>query len=66
MKNTKLPSVIVLLILTSITIVFWVFFNIYYVVSKKTPATVSEEILSPINPKLDTEVINQMEKRSYP
>jgi hypothetical protein len=66
MKNTKLPSVIVLLILTSITIVFWVFFNIYYVVSKKTPTTVSEEILTPLNPKLDTEVINQMEKRIYP
>lgn len=66
MKNPKLPSVIVLLILTSITIVFWVFFNIYYVVSKKTPVTVSEEIISPLNPKIETEIIDQMETRIYP
>lgn len=65
MKN-KLPSVIALLILTFITIIFWVSFNIYAVFTKKVPVVVSEEILLPLDPKLDTEIINQMEKRNYP
>ena len=66
MKNNKTPTVIILIILTSITIIFWVFIDIYYVFAKKTTATVSEQILLPVDPKLDTEVINQMEERIYP
>lgn len=66
MKKTKLPKIITLIILTSITIVFWVFFNIYSTVTKKTITAVPEEILLPINPKLDSEIINQIEERVYP
>jgi len=66
MKNNKTPTVIILIILTSITIIFWVFIDIYYVFAKRTTTTVSEQILLPVDPKLDTEVINQMEERIYP
>lgn len=66
MKTEKLPGIIIIFILTAITIVFWVSFRIYVTVSNKTPVTVSEEILSPVDPKLDTETINQMEERIYP
>lgn len=65
MKN-KLPSVITLIILTFITIIFWVSFNIYTVFTKKAPIVVSEEILLPLDPKLDTEIINQIEGKNYP
>lgn len=66
MKKEKLPGVIVIFILTVITIVFWVSFRIYITVSNNKPVTVSEEILLPVDPKLDTETINQMEGRIYP
>jgi len=66
MKKEKLPRVIILIVLTSITVVFWVFFSIYSAVSKTTPVSVTEEVILPLDPKLDTQTINQMEERIYP
>ena len=40
MKNKKLPSIIILLILTAITVVFWVSFTIYRVFTKEEPVVV--------------------------
>lgn len=66
MKKDKLPRAIIIIILTSITIVFWVIFNIYSAISKKAPVAVSEEIILPLDPKIDTETINKIEEKIYP
>ncbi|KKP47641.1 MAG: hypothetical protein UR39_C0003G0043 [Candidatus Woesebacteria bacterium GW2011_GWA1_33_30] len=63
MKNAKLPSLMILLILTTITVVFWISFTIYRVFTKESPVNVSNEIIAPINPNLDMDTLNEIERR---
>lgn len=62
----KLPNVVALLILTLVTLLIWLTFNVYRSFSSEAPPAVPQEVVEPINPRFDTEVINQMETRLYP
>ena len=62
----KLPNVIALMVLTLVTLLIWLTFNVYRSFTKDTPPAVPEEIILPLNPKLDTVVIDEMETRQYP
>ncbi|HKB88184.1 MAG TPA: hypothetical protein VKC53_00900 [Patescibacteria group bacterium] len=65
MNKTKLPSLIPILILTLVTVVMWVSFDVYRAFNKpvetKIPVTVSE----PLTPSLDKDAIKQIESRNY-
>lgn len=63
MKNNKLPSIIILLILTAITVIFWVSFTVYRVFTKEDAYVVPEEIIKPIEPRLDTKTLDEVERR---
>jgi len=65
MKNKKLPNIISLAILTLITSVVWIFFNVYRVFTTKTEPKVSREILQPLSPKLNSEIISEIENRVF-
>lgn len=65
-KTDKLPSFVILLILTAITALFWVSFNIYRVFSAKPPTTVPAEIIKPVNPNIDIDTLELIQKRIYP
>jgi len=45
--------------------VFWVFFGLYGVLTKKPEVDVPTNLLDPINPTLDTTVLNQIQNRLY-
>lgn len=62
----KLPNVVNLMILTLVTILIWLVFNIYRSFTRQAPPAVPVEIVLPINPRLDTTTIDQMEQRLYP
>lgn len=62
-KKNKLPNFIILIILTLITVVFWVSFDIFRVFTTKAVPVVSDEIVEPLNPKLDVDTLDQIEKR---
>lgn len=62
----KLPNVIALMILTLVTLLIWLTFNVYRTFTSETPPAVPEEVILPIDPRLDTTVINEMETRLYP
>lgn len=64
MNSKKLPSLIILIILTSITILFWVSFNIYQAFTTNATPIVPEEILLQIDPKLDTKTIELIKNRN--
>ncbi len=57
MKNKKLPSIVVLMILTLITAIFWMMFSVYRSFTKPATVLVPEEVINQITPKLDTETI---------
>lgn len=66
MNKKKLPSLIILIVLTSITILFWISFSIYQVFTKEASPIVPEEVILQIDPKLDTNTLNIMKSRIYP
>lgn len=66
MKNNKLPNIVILLILTLITTLFWISFNVYRVFTTKPDAVVPQEISLPIDPKLDTNTLDMIKSKSYP
>lgn len=66
MKKNKLPSLIVLMILTVLTVSFWILFTVYRSYTLGSSVTVSDEITKPLTPKLDTETIELIKNRLYP
>ena len=65
MNKTKTPSLIPILILTLITIVMWVSFDVYRAIKKPAEAVVPPDVSQPLTPTLDQAVINQIESRTY-
>lgn len=65
MKKTKLPSLIPILVLTLITVVMWVFFDIFRALKQTPELTVPTTISQPLTPTLDQNSINQIESRIF-
>ena len=65
MKKPKPPSIVTLAVMTTITVVFWVFFSVYRVYMTKVPTNVSPEILKPISATLDTKALAQIGQKVY-
>lgn len=65
MIKKKLPSLVVLTILTLITTLFWIGFNIYQALSKEASPVVPDDVILQIDPKLDTDTITLMKSKSY-
>ena len=66
MKKTKLPSLIVLLILTVITALFWISFSIYKVFVSDTVIDIPEAVITQFDPTLDVKTLNEMKARLNP
>lgn len=65
MQKNKLPNIVSILILTLITVVMWVSFNIYRAVTEKPAPAVPKTISDSISPKLDTDTINKIESSVF-
>lgn len=65
MKNTKIPSLIPILIMTLITVVMWVSFDVYRALKSSTDAIVPTEVSLPLTPSLDQNTINQIKSRTF-
>lgn len=62
----KLPNLVVLSILTLITSLFWIGFNIYQALTREPSPIVPPDVILQIDPKLDTDTITLMKNKSYP
>src|SRR3989344_2179548 len=65
MKNPKAPNLVTVLIFTTITIIFWVFFSVYQILTGNLVVDIPEELLKPINPTLDKEVLGNLPKQIF-
>ncbi|HTK03292.1 MAG TPA: hypothetical protein VL401_00790 [Alphaproteobacteria bacterium] len=65
MKNTKLPNLISILVLTLLTAVTWISFGIYRAFTTKPAPVVKKEVSEPLNPTLDKDVINSLGNRLF-
>lgn len=64
-KKKGRPFIINIIILTVITSILWVIFDVYRAFTTKPAPIVPEEILAPINPTLNQDLLNEVEKRVY-
>lgn len=67
MENTRyMPtSLKVILALTVITTFAWIGFDVYRAFTQLPPPVVSEEILAPVEPNLNVNVLNALPNRVY-
>ena len=65
MKKRKTPNLVTIAILTTITVVFWVFFSVYRVFTDEPSYAVPAEILEPVSPTLDASLIDKIESRIF-
>jgi hypothetical protein len=65
MDKNKVPKIVPLFLLTTVTIVIWASFDIYLNFKKSAPAVVPEDIIAAIDPKLDTTTLNSLAGRYY-
>lgn len=65
MNKLKSPRLVTLAIITTATIIFWIFFEVYRIFTTPSPAEVPEELMRPINPTLDSEGLDNIQARNY-
>jgi hypothetical protein len=65
MKKIKAPNLVTLAILTTITVLFWVFFSVFRVFANKPSVSVPPEVLEPITPTLDSETLGKIGQGVY-
>ena len=65
MKKPKPPQLVTVAIFTTITVIFWIFFEVYETLSSAPSVSVNEDILSPLNPTLDTATLQKLEIRTF-
>jgi hypothetical protein len=64
-KKKKLPFVVKLAILTTITVISWIAFEVYRVLTVKPAPPVPQEILAPISPELNSVLLDSLENKIF-
>jgi len=65
MKKPKAPRLVTIAITTTITVIFWIFFTLYQVLTTKPSPSVEPNLLEPIDPTLNTAVLDKISEREY-
>jgi hypothetical protein len=65
MKKPKAPRTVTVAIFTTITVIFWVFFSLYNVLTSKPAVDVDPKLLEPINPNLNNEILDSLDGRVF-
>ena len=64
-QKERIPSIVTLAILTTITSIFWIFFSVYRLLTSKLSSEIPPSVLSPLNPSLDMSTLEVAEKKVY-
>lgn len=65
MKEQKAPQLVTVAIVTTTTIIFWIFFEVYRIFTGPADINVPEEIMAPITPALNIESLENIERRVF-
>lgn len=65
MKKQKRPFIVNVLILTAVTTICWVAFDIYRAFTVKPAPILSEAILAPFSPELSSAVLDDIQNKVY-
>lgn len=65
MKKPPAPRLVTVAIFTTITVIFWIFFSVYTVLTQTPDIKVPPELLEPIDPTLDVESLEELSERVH-
>lgn len=65
MKKLKPPRIVTILVITTVTVVLWVFFTVYRILTSENPVVIEPNLLEKLNPTLDTETLTGLENKLY-
>jgi len=65
MKEQKAPHLVTISIITTTTIIFWIFFEVYRIFTGPADINVPDEIMAPITPALDINSLENIERRVF-
>jgi hypothetical protein len=65
MYKPKPPKLVTIAVITTITVIFWVFFGLYEILTRQSEIDVPQALLQEIDPSLDTTVLNQIQSRLF-
>lgn len=65
MKNPKAPNVVIVAALTLVTVILWIIFGVLRVVTTPQPVNVPPEVLEPLDPTLNTEILSDLKSKTF-
>jgi len=65
MNKKERPFLVQIAILTAITTLVWIGFSVYKALTNTPEPTVSQEVLAPVDPTLNTEILESLDERLY-
>lgn len=65
MRKPKPPNIVVVTVMTTITILFWVGFEIYRSFTSQGEPVVNQQILRPVSSQTDLETLEEINQRVY-
>jgi hypothetical protein len=65
MRQPNPPKLVTVIAMTTVTVVFWVFFALYKILVTKPAPSVNENLLRPLKPELDVESLQKIKNRIF-
>lgn len=65
MLKPKPPKLVSMVLLTTITIILWVFYGLYSTLTKDVSIDVPKKILEPLDPELDSTSLNLIQDKVF-
>lgn len=65
MRKPKPPRLVTVAVITTVTIILWIFFGVYRILTEKPAVIVPDNLLAPINATLDQQALNSIQGRVY-
>ena len=64
-KQVIMPKIITLEILTVVTVIIWIVFEVYRLATSRPTPNVPPEILSDFNSSIDSQALNRLDSRLF-
>ncbi|OGM21335.1 hypothetical protein A2955_01310 [Candidatus Woesebacteria bacterium RIFCSPLOWO2_01_FULL_37_19] len=65
MKKPKAPRLVTVAITTTVTIIFWIFFGLYGILTTEPKVDIDPKLLVPLNPTLDITALDSIKGRIF-
>lgn len=64
-KQSISKDILILSVLTTIAVTIWIALDVYWAMQKSETPQVIKKQLEPLNPKLDTSILENLEKKDF-